>query len=40
VAVNGIELDQPDLEASNGIIHVVSKVLLPPKQGMVGNKKE
>jgi uncharacterized surface protein with fasciclin (FAS1) repeats len=38
VAVNGIELDQPDLEASNGIIHVVSKVLLPPKQGMVGNK--
>jgi uncharacterized surface protein with fasciclin (FAS1) repeats len=40
VAVNGVELDQPDLEASNGIIHVVSKVLLPPKQGMVGNKKE
>ena len=38
VAVNGIELDQPDLEASNGVIHVVSKVLLPPKQGMVGNK--
>ncbi len=38
VAVNGVELDQPDLEASNGIIHVVSKVLLPPKQGMVGNK--
>ncbi len=38
VAVNGIELDQPDLEASNGIIHGVSKVLLPPKQGMVGNK--
>jgi uncharacterized surface protein with fasciclin (FAS1) repeats len=40
VAVNGVELDQPDLEASNGIIHVVGKVLLPPKQGMVGNKKE
>lgn len=38
VAVNGVELDQPDLEASNGIIHVVSKVLLPPRQGMVGNK--
>jgi uncharacterized surface protein with fasciclin (FAS1) repeats len=38
VAVNGIELDQPDLEAANGIIHVVSKVLLPPRQGMVGNK--
>jgi uncharacterized surface protein with fasciclin (FAS1) repeats len=38
VAVNGIELDQPDLEATNGVIHVVSKVLLPPKQGIVGNK--
>jgi hypothetical protein len=33
VAVNGVELDQPDLEATNGIIHVVGKVLLPPKQG-------
>lgn len=38
VAVNGVELDQPDLEATNGVIHVVSQVLLPPKQGMVGNK--
>ncbi len=39
VAVNGVELDQPDLEASNGIIHVVSTVLLPAGQGIVGNKK-
>lgn len=39
VAVNGVELDQPDIEASNGIIHVVGQVLLPPRQGMVGNKK-
>jgi uncharacterized surface protein with fasciclin (FAS1) repeats len=40
VAVNGIELDQPDLETSNGVIHVVGQVLLPPRQGIVGNKKE
>lgn len=40
VAVNGVELDQPDLETSNGIIHAVGQVLLPPRQGMVGNKKE
>lgn len=39
VTVNGVELDQPDIEASNGIIHVVGQVLLPPRQGMVGNKK-
>ncbi len=40
VAINGVELDQPDLETSNGVIHVVGQVLLPPRQGMVGNKKE
>ncbi len=39
VAINGAELDQPDLDASNGVIHVLGKVLLPPHMGMVGNKK-
>lgn len=38
VAVNGVEIDQPDVAASNGVIHIVGQVLLPPRQGMVGDQ--
>lgn len=39
VAVNGVELNQSDLEVANGVIHVLDKVLLPPHTEIVGNKK-
>lgn len=33
VLVNGVEVTSPDVEASNGIIHVIAGVLLPAAEG-------
>ncbi|XP_071517494.1 transforming growth factor-beta-induced protein ig-h3-like [Panulirus ornatus] len=33
VTVNGVRVVQPDLEASNGVAHVIDEVLLPPAGG-------
>lgn len=33
VQVNDAHVIQPDIEASNGVIHVIDKVLLPPAKG-------
>ena len=32
VAINGAKVVQADIEASNGVIHVIDTVLLPPEQ--------
>jgi uncharacterized surface protein with fasciclin (FAS1) repeats len=31
VTVNGAKVVQPDIQASNGVIHVIDKVILPPR---------
>jgi uncharacterized surface protein with fasciclin (FAS1) repeats len=31
VNVNNAKVTQPDIKASNGVIHVVDKVIMPPK---------
>lgn len=36
VYINGVEVVSPDVAASNGIIHVVNKVLLPPATTITG----
>lgn len=36
VFINGVEVVTPDVSASNGIIHVVNKVLLPPATTITG----
>jgi len=36
VFINGVEVITPDVTASNGIIHVVNKVLLPPSTTITG----
>ena len=33
VAINGAKVVQADIEASNGVIHVIDTVLLPPEKG-------
>lgn len=35
VFVNGIKVKQADIEASNGVIHVISNVLMPPSGNIV-----
>jgi uncharacterized surface protein with fasciclin (FAS1) repeats len=35
VSVNGVRVVQPDLEAANGVIHVIDRVLLPPGGNLV-----
>jgi uncharacterized surface protein with fasciclin (FAS1) repeats len=37
VRINGAKISQPDIEASNGVIHVTDEVLLPGTEA-VGNK--
>lgn len=39
VTINGAQVTQADLTASNGVVHVVNEVLLPPNPEVVGNKK-
>ncbi len=36
VFINGIKVDQADLSAKNGVIHVINKVLLPPAANIAG----
>jgi uncharacterized surface protein with fasciclin (FAS1) repeats len=36
VFINGVEVVSPDVSASNGIIHVVNKVLVPPATTITG----
>lgn len=36
VFINGIKVDQADLSAKNGVIHVINKVLLPPAVNIAG----
>lgn len=31
VTVNGAKVTTPDVEASNGVVHVIDEVLTPPK---------
>ena len=35
VKVNGANVTTADIEASNGVIHVIDAVLLPPEKGVV-----
>lgn len=35
VFINGINVTQADIEASNGVIHLVSKVIMPPSGNLV-----
>jgi len=35
VTVNGARVIQPDVAASNGVIHVINRVLMPPTQSIV-----
>lgn len=37
VMVNGGEITQPGIEASNGVIYVIDKVLVPSEQRIMGN---